>query len=566
MTALPTSTQEARATTAPMPRGPAALNITDFITDGSLAALCEELTRLTGVRVCLRDNEGRAIARTAEPPFWRYDPGACGTTGGESVPLEAQGQSIGSLTLAPGEPRLPEAQARESLESALSLLAAAAGELVRQQIDLKHRVKEVQALYRLSSLLARAMDVDRVLNIALDLALDTMELDAGSIVLFEQDEGPTTQTEVDLVLKASRNLSREWLELPLPLSRDRLFDKLALKGEVVTSRDLAEDDRVFIPEMVEREGLRGAMHAGLVFQDRAIGVIRLYSRRPREFDAADKGLLTTIAHQAAVAVEQARLLKLQEREARIQRQVELAADVQRRMLPRSLPKMSRLDVAARYLPSFELGGDFYDLIELGPSLGVTIGDVVGKGIAAALLMAGVRASLRAHVEDVYHIDDVLQRVNAALCRDTLDNEFVTLWYGVIDTEKLRLTYCSGGHEPPLVFKATPGRAPTAADIDELSIGGMAVGIDPNQRYQRGTYDLHKDDVVLAYTDGVTDMLNFGGEKFGKKRLRQAVLDLLTREPEASAARLVEHIYWELRQFGGLRDRPDDQTVVVVRVR
>jgi len=231
-----------------------------------------------------------------------------------------------------------------------------------------------------------------------------------------------------------------------------------------------------------------------------------------------------------------------------------------------VPTLARLDVAARYIPSFELGGDFYDFFELAGSFGVTIGDVVGKGIAAALLMASVRASLRAHVQDIYHIDDVLSRVNVALSRDTLDNEFATLWYGVIDTEKLRVTYCAGGHEPPMVFKAVQGRPMTTADIEELSIGGMAVGIDPTQKYQRGTYDLHARDVIVAYTDGVTDTLNFSGRKFGKVRLRQGVIQLLNEEPEATASRIADHIFWELRQYAGILERPDDQTVVVVRVR
>jgi sigma-B regulation protein RsbU (phosphoserine phosphatase) len=385
-------------------------------------------------------------------------------------------------------------------------------------------------------------------------------------VLFEQEEGPTTQTEVDLVLKCSRNLSREWLSSPLPLSKDRLFDRLALRGEVVVSRDLRADDRVLIPDHVEREGLRGAVHVGLVFQDKAVGVIRLYSRQPRDFTDAEKRLLKSIAHQAAVAVEQARLLKLQERDARIQRQVQLAVDVQRRMLPRKFPSVPRLDVAARYVPSFELGGDFYDFMELEKSLGIAVGDVVGKGLAAALLMSAVRASLRAHVQDIYHIDDVIHRVNAALCRDTLDNEFATLWYGVIDTDTLRLTYCSAGHDPAMVFRTPPARAGQAPEVTDLSVGGMVVGVDPTERYQRGTYDLHPGDVLLVYTDGVTDMLNFEKRKFGKARLRQGVLDLLAREPRAGAARIVDHIFWELRQFGGILERPDDQTVVVVRVR
>src|SRR5207253_10190817 len=105
------------------------------------------------------------------------------------------------------------------------------------------------------------------------------------------------------------------------------------------------------------------------------------------------------------------------------------------------------------VPWLELGGDCYDFMELGGSLGVAIGDVVGKGIAAALLMSAVRSSLRAHVEDIYHIDVVMGKVNAALCRDTLDNEFATLWYGVVDREKMRVTYCSGGHEPVVVFRS-----------------------------------------------------------------------------------------------------------------
>jgi phosphoserine phosphatase RsbU/P len=547
------------------PAAPRALSITDFITDASLAAACEHLSVLTGVDVSLRDPAGRKIVRREPPPAWQYDDSAPAIGPDNiTIPVMVEERLIGSLVLGPAA--AGEEAARAQLHEALTCIAKTASDFCRQDLDLRHRVKEVQALYRLSSLLVRATRADAVLDIALESALDALELDAGSIVLFEQDEGPTTQTEVDLVLKASRNLSREWLESPLPLSKERLFDRMALEGQVVVSRDLRDDPRVLIHDHVMTEGLRAAMHAGLVFQDRAIGVIRLYARRPRDFAESEKRLLKSIAAQAAVAVEQARLLKMQEREQRVARQVQLAVDVQRRMLPRRVPAVPKLDVAARYVPSFELGGDFYDFFELAGSFGVAIGDVVGKGLAAALLMASVRASLRAHVQDVYHIDEVLSRVNAALARDTLDNEFATLWYGVLDTDKLRMTYCAGGHEPPMVFRAVDGRAPTLADIDELSIGGMAVGIDPSQRYQRGTYDLHPRDCLVAYTDGVTDTLNFQGRKFGKQRLRQSVLTLLTEEPEASAAGIADHIYWELRQFAGILERPDDQTVVVLRVK
>jgi sigma-B regulation protein RsbU (phosphoserine phosphatase) len=572
-----------RVATRPPPSAP---SITSFLTDGSLAALCDELSEMTGVRVSLLDPEGRRIVhdRSDSAKPWRMEdvaaiapplaPAGSAHDGAHVVELDdrtlvtmwVEGSIIGALLIQGaidgGEGR---SDSRASLRVLAPLLATVAADFCRHELDLRHRVQEVQTLYRLSSMLTRATTMESILQTCLDSAIDVLELDAGSIVLFEGDDGPSTQTEVDLVLKASKNLSKDWLNNPIPLSKERLFDRVALKGELVISEDLFTDDRVMLEKEVREEGLRAAIHAGLVFQDRSIGVIRLYDRRPRTFNESERRLVKSIAHQAAVAVEQARLLKLQEREGRIERQLQLAADVQRRMLPRTLPNIPRLSLAARYVPSFELGGDFYDFIELPGNLGIAIGDVVGKGVAAALLMASVRASLRAHVQDVYHIDDVLSRVNAALCRDTRDNEFATLWYGVIDPQTLRMTYSGAGHDPPLVFRVTRHRPPTPADIDELSIGGMAVGIDPSQRYQRGTYDLHASDVLVLYTDGVTDVQDFNGKRFGRARLRQAVLDFLAQDRDASAGKIVDHIFWSLRQYGGLRERPDDQTVVVLRV-
>ncbi len=545
------------------------LSITDFLTDGSLPATCDALSRLTGVDVALLDPEGRRIVPDTGPVPWVVRGAAeAPPAGSASVPLDVDGRTIGAIVIAPREARgaADGPALREALERAVRLLAATAAGFCRQDLELRHRVKEVRALSRLSSLLARATDVRAVMSIALESALDLLALDAGSIVLFDREEGVRAENEEDLVLIASRNLSREWLDCPLPASKGRVFDRLALSGELAVSADLLTDDRVLIPDLVRKEGLRSFINCGLLFQDKPIGVIRLYARSVRAFVEADRRLLRSIAHQAAVAVEQARLLKIREQDERLQRQLELARDVQRRMMPRRVPAIPRLDTGTRYEPSYAVGGDFYDLFELSGNLGIAIGDVAGKGIAAALLMSAVRASLRAHIQDLYHLDDAVQRVNAALCRDTLDHEFATLWYGVIDPAKLRLTYCSAGHEPPLIVRIPVDRAPGPAEIDELSIGGMAVGIDPSQRYQRGTYDLHPRDVLVAWTDGITDVLDFQGRRFGKPRLRQALLAILGAEPEATASRIIEHIFWELRQFAGVLQRPDDQTIVVVRVR
>jgi phosphoserine phosphatase RsbU/P len=545
------------------------LSITDFLSDGSLVKLCDQLSRLSGVRVDLLDVRGRIIkVGTTERTWIVEDEPAQTPDGSASVPLVVSSTRIGSLRVGPGT----SGESREILERAVTLLAGTAGELCEHELDLRHRVKEASALFKLSTMLTRSMSVDRVLQVALELALDVLELDCGSVVLVPEETEEVSElsgpTEENLSLIASKGLSRDWLDDPRPLSQDRIFDRMSIGGELVVSEDLASDSRVLEPQRLVVEGLGAAIHAGLAFQGRPIGVMRLYARLPRTFDESDRRVLRAIAAQAAVAVQQARLLKMQEEDQRLQRQLALASDVQRRMLPRFVPSMtkewSHLDVAAKYEPSFELGGDFYDFINLSSHLGIVVGDVVGKGIAAALLMSAVRASLRAHAQGVYDLDEVISRVNIALCRDTLDNEFATLWYGVLDPVKLRLTYCSAGHEPPIVVRVPEHRAPGPADIDELSVGGMVVGIDRSQRYQRAVYDMHAGDVLVAYTDGVVDTVNFGREKFGKKRLRACLLEILKQEPKASANRIAEHIRWCLRQFAGLAQRPDDETIVVVR--
>lgn len=545
-----------------------AQSITDFLTDGSLAALCDELGTLTGIPVRLIDAHGQRIRQERDQAgrtWWRSEPAPAMAEGETQIPLIVDGVAIGTLVAEPGDPALP-GDARKRLENALRLVANTAGELCQFELELANRMKEVRALARLSALIVRAATPERVLEAALDSALDALGLDAGSImVLKEEALGVSSQDEEDLALKVSRNLSRSWLDSPLPLSKDREFDKRALAGEVIAIEDLVNDPRVLLPEQVDSEGLRSALHVGMVFKTRPLGVMRLYGREKRAFDESDKRLLASIAHQAAVALEQARLLRFEKEEQRIQRQLQLAADVQRRMLPRQVPNVPKLDVAARYVPSFELGGDFYDFIELNGHVGIVVGDVVGKGIAAALLMAAVRASLRAHVQGVYDLDEVVARVNEALCRDTRENEFASLWYGVIDPVTMRITYCSAGHEPTMVIRVPTHRAPTPADMDELTIGGMVVGIDPSQRYQRGIYDLKPRDVLVAYTDGVVDANNFAGKRFGKQRLRECLLRILAQDPAASAAKIADAVLWEVRQHAGLAPRTDDKTLVVARM-
>jgi sigma-B regulation protein RsbU (phosphoserine phosphatase) len=182
-------------------------------------------------------------------------------------------------------------------------------------------------------------------------------------------------------------------------------------------------------------------------------------------------------------------------------------------------------------------------------------DVVGKGVRASLLMASVRASLRAHARNVYHLSEVLAEVNRDLCADTLTSDFATLFYGVIDLTTRRLTYANAGHVQPLLIRD--------GEIQRLSTGGGVLGVDDEATWDNDVVSLQSGDVVMAYTDGLSEAMNFDDVAFGTHRVERAALAAAGQDHSADG--IVKHVLWEMRRFAGLQKRFDDLSVVVIRV-
>lgn len=492
------------------------LRIADFLTDGSLAALVHELSVLSSCRVTLHDRDGMRIATAVGTPPWRFEPpdpdDLVPAASRRLIPILVDGETIGTLAVRFDNPELSEDQ-KTRLVRVLEGLALTAQEFCNEHVEILRKSSELELLYRLSSLLVAATDLESILNVAIRSAIEVMGADAGLIFLMDHEPG-------SLSLAAHSGLSPAFVEAFASLPVERIVDQEALKGNVVLIPDLLEQGRASLLEWIKDEGIVGLVSVGLVFKGNTIGLLRLYTRRPASCSERERALLRASAEQIASGVAGARLVESERERRQMQRHLALAADIQRRMLPVGAPSIPRIDVATAYLPSLELGGDFYDLIELSGHLGIVVGDVVGKGVPAALLMASVRASLRAHATDIYHLDDVIARVNLALAHDTRPNEFATLFYGVFDPTTLTLTYCNAGHDPPFIMRPsqqTSGRPPVFRTLDA---GGMAVGIDPEQHYEHTVEHLQTGDVIVAYTDGVNEAMNFDNEKFGRPRLYQ----------------------------------------------
>ena len=447
--------------------------------------------------------------------------------------------------------RMPDDSAcGDRAEGFLRLMADVVARLCEQQAQLRTGATELATLYRLTTEFTAQRDLQRMLDMVAATVVSALNAKACAIRLLSEDRD-------ELVIRAVANLSATYLNKgPILLSRSVIDQEVLKTGKGVYIADERTDERVLYSASARREGIVSALCVPMVYKGRAEGVLRVYTAEVHEFDWFEQSLIQAIAANAAAAIVNARLYEEAVRGANIQRQLRLAGEVQRRMIPAEAPKVPGFDIAAVYVPCFELGGDFYDFIPLGEeNMGIAVCDVVGKGVRASLLMASLRAALRAHASAVYDISDVLARLNANMCAETLPCDFATLFYGVIDVRSRRLTYANAGHCRPLLVRDGQCR--------HLSVGGGVIGINEQARWEQDTIACLSGDVILAYTDGLSEALNFDDEAFGRARIERALLAAVADGHDADS--ITRQVLWEMRRFAGLQEHFDDLTIVAIKV-
>ena len=240
---------------------------------------------------------------------------------------------------------------------------------------------------------------------------------------------------------------------------------------------------------------------------------------------------------------------------RMAEELRLAGNLQRSLLPPPLHH-ARLDLAREFLPVREIGGDYFDVVALGPSrLAIALGDVMGKGVSAALLAANLKACLRGQIQDCgVPVTELVARVNHLFWEVTPKGLFATLFFGIVDLERGVLEYVNAGHDYPFVVRAD-------GSTEELTSGGTVLGIVESSSYERGEVALGREDVLVAFTDGVTDRDNAAGEAFGVERLKQAALRA-RRDPARIA---LYSLLGEVQGWADGASPEDDMTLVVARV-
>jgi len=321
---------------------------------------------------------------------------------------------------------------------------------------------------------------------------------------------------------------------------------------------LADDD-----ERASLERLQPELLLPLSFNEKLLGIMSLGPKLSEEpFSRTDIRLLDSVAAQTGLALENGRLTEAIKAEVaareKQKRELEIAHEVQERLFPQEYPPVAGLDYAGACRPALGVGGDYYDFILLSKTeLGIAIGDVSGKGIPAALLMATLRAYVRGQI--IHHQTDlttVMGNLNKLVYESSAANRYATFFYAEFDAGSRVLNYVNAGHNPPMVFRQSAGR-----EVLRLDRGGPVIGLMEDCRYRQGCVALEAGDVLVAYTDGVSEAMNARDEEWGEERLMNAV----AAHRMAPARALIDCLMTSADAFVAGAPQHDDMTLIVVRM-
>jgi serine phosphatase RsbU (regulator of sigma subunit) len=417
-------------------------------------------------------------------------------------------------------------------------------------------LRQINALLEGFRALGSGRVLQEVLALVLDAAIEISKAERAFIMLASQDSelefrlarGRDKQTLTDSTFATSRKIPEEVFRTG--------------KSKVVT--DLLDAGLADVHMGTVALGIRNVVCVPLNFvqyvesadakgEDRRIGVLYLDSREKGVLlSDATRAALETLAAEASVAIENARLYREKLEKARMEQEMRIAAEIQQALLPKPRASTGFIEAAAASIPCRSIGGDFFDYLdEPGTAFGFTLGDVAGKGPPAALMSALMQGMFAAQAYSPDGPAKAVTNINKALCRRGLESRFVTLMFGIISNDGT-LTYCNAGHNPPLVI----GKS----GVTRLDAGGPVVGLLEFAPFEQGCVTLHPNDVVVVFSDGVSEALNTAGEEFGDARLTEVTQTSIESAPGV----LVERIIAAVRAFTKGAPQSDDITVMVIR--
>lgn len=458
-----------------------------------------------------------------------------------AFPLRRGTEPLGVVTLhrAGQEPTAEEIAFLSELAAQLSIAVGNSrvySEAMREKV-------ENQLLLELGTKISGSLDSSQLLEQILDLVFQVVRYDAAGIYLVDKKTQWITR-------QALRGYDAERDEAVRLKVGKGLIGWVAKTGKGAIVPDVTTDTRY----VNAREQTRSEMVAPIRIGSEVIGAFNLESDEQDAYEQEDMELLMAFAAQAAVAIERTRLHEEVLEMRRLEEEVTIGQRIQRSFLPDRNPEVRNFDIAGANFSSDLVGGDYYDFVRITDNhLGIVVGDVSGKGLAAALIMASFRASLIAEIRNNYAIRTIIGKVNRLLWESIEPDRFVTAIYGVLDIEGRRFTYVNAGHNSAFLCRSG------GQTFDYLEATGPLLGTFDTAAYKERMVEVRPGDVLVLYTDGVTEAMDASGDLFGDERLREVI-----RARRGEPATAIQRGIWDAVKAHRDGSLDDDMTIVVVK--
>ena len=460
-----------------------------------------------------------------------------------SVPLIGRGQMIGVIEAIN---KLNGEFTQQDLDILIGLSNQIAVAIDNANLyrAVKREVLEKDLLYDISMKLSSSLRLDEVLSQIMNSLKRVVDYNAGGVFLID----PSDTDRLESIYSVGYD-SAEKASLHTKMGRG-LVGSAAKSGKTVIVPDVSADARY----VDVKHDTRSEIVVPIVLDDRIIGVVNLECNRVNAYDQHHESLMRAFASQAAITVERARLHEKLLSGQKIEEQLKIAREIQQTFLPESDPQVSGYDICGRNVPSGQVGGDYYDFIRIvDGQMGIAIGDVVGKGIPAALIMASFRASMIAEIRNNYSIRTICEKVNSLLVESLNPGNFVTAVYGVLDSRNHILTFCNCGHNQPILLR-------NSGEVEFLKEGGPVLGVTDGAIFEERPLFLNTGEVVVFFTDGVTEVFDRDGREFGVTSL----LEVIKLNKSKSAAAILQAVHEAVIGFAAPDHPFDDLTMIVLK--
>lgn len=408
-------------------------------------------------------------------------------------------------------------------------------------------VDKLRMLLDITKTISRSLDLEEVLNLVMDTLGSLIHYDAAGIYLIEGGNDSPYIFKSKVI--RGYDISFELVEPRLKLG-EGFLGSVAQSGKAIISPDVTADKRYF----PARKRTRSEMVAPIISNDNVIGAFDLESDQLNAYSEDDLSILQLLTSQVAIIIEKVSLLDQVVEKKRIEAQLEIARQVQLELLPGNDPKLDNFDISAYVFPTEEVSGDYYDWVKIfDDQIGITVADAVGKGIPAALLMSFLRASLRAGVQVGYAPHIALSKVSNLLWDSTEDHQFITAIYGILDTTNRSFVFSNAGHNPPLLIRPD-------GEYRFVEYGDLPLGMFKDMHYHQHFIRFDKGQVMVIYTDGITEAANDAGEEYGQERFAKRILEGIA----LPAKQLIDHIRKGVADFTERKFLDDDGTLFIVK--